>query len=415
MPREPIRNVAVVGDGPAGSTLAALLGRAGLRVAVFARGRPGALVVGESLVPGVIPILRTLGVEDQVRSYSTLKPGATFVVDPGQSFAIDFESACSNIPGYAYNVPRDRFDATLLTESERSGALVVRKAARLERDGAERVRLSPETLADAGFEEQPDLIVDASGRARVLPRLLELATQPGARRDTALFSHCEAVPIDRAGHVHSDRLERGWCWRIPLPDRVSVGVVAPPDVLAARGATPEQQFDAALQQEPYLKALAPGARRVAPVVRYSNYQSTTLRGTGANWALVGDAFGFIDPVFSSGLYLAMASAQRLARAILSRRPGALDGYARQHLRHLSNWREAIGYFYDGRFFALLAMRDRTTQSRFGRIVNPYLSRRLPRVFTGEASDGRYDPWLLGVLAGAARREPGVESLAIRDR
>lgn len=409
-----IRTVAVVGDGPAGSTLAALLGRAGLRVAVFARGRPNALVVGESLVPAVVPILRALGVEEQVRNYSVLKPGATFVTDPGRSIEIDFETACTGIPGYAYNVPRDQFDATLLAESERSGARIIQNAARLERDGADRVRLSPTALAATGFGAQPDLIVDASGRARVLPRLLELETRPGGRRDAALFSHCEAIPLDRAGHVHSDRLEHGWCWRIPLPGRVSVGLVARPDVLAARGETPEEQFDAAFHQEPYLRTLAPAARRVAPVVRYSNYQSTTLRGVGANWALVGDAFGFIDPVFSSGLYLAMASAQNLARAILSRRPGALDRYARHHLRHLSNWRDAIGYFYDGRFFALLEMRDRAAQSRFGRMVNPHLSRRLPRVFTGEASDGRYDPWLLGMLARAARREPGVESLAIRD-
>ena len=76
-----------------------------------------------------------------------------------------------------------------------------------------------------------------------------------------------------------------------------MGVVARPDVLAARGDTPEAQFDAVLHDEPYLRNLAPGARRIAPVMRYTNYQLTTLRGVGSNWALVGDAFGFVDPVF----------------------------------------------------------------------------------------------------------------------
>lgn len=409
-----IGTVAVVGDGPAGSTLATLLARAGLRVTLFARGRPTALVVGESLVPAVVPLLRELGVENEVREYSTHKPGATFVLGPGHAIEIDFATSCTRVPGYAYNVPRDRFDATLLAECARSGAQVVPTAARVEADGADRVRLSEETLAAAGLNTQPDLVVDASGRARLLARALDLPTNPGSRRDTALFSHCVQVPLDREGHVHSDRLERGWCWRIPLPGRVSMGVVARPDILAARGDTPEAQFDNVLHQDPYLRNLAPDAHRIAPVVRYTNYQLTTLRGVGSNWALVGDAFGFVDPVFSSGLYLAMHSAQRLARAILSNDSRAPHRYARRHLHHLSVWRQAIGYFYNGQFFALLEMRDRSSRSRFGHLLNPHLSRHLPRVFTGEASTSHYDSWLLALLARAAGREPGAGAYGIRD-
>ncbi|HJO24251.1 MAG TPA: NAD(P)/FAD-dependent oxidoreductase [Myxococcota bacterium] len=404
----------MVGDGPAGTMVATLLARAGLRVALFSRGRPNALVVGESLVPAVIPFLRELGIEDEVRKYSTLKPGATFVMGPGHSFEIDFATACTRVPGYAYNVPRERFDATLLTECQQSGAQVVKAAAHMTKDSGDRIRLLEETLAAAGFDAQPDLIVDASGRARIVARLLGLPTDLGTRRDTALFSHCEGVPLDREGHVHSDRLEQGWCWRIPLPGRVSVGIVAHPDVLSTRGETPEAQFDAVLSGDSYLRNLAPGARRIAPVMRYTNYQLTTLRGVGPNWALVGDAFGFIDPVFSSGLYLAMHSAHSLARAVLSGSPRALRRYAGRHERHLAAWRAAISYFYDGTFFALLQMRDRAEKSRFGHLVNSHLSRHLPRVFTGEASQHRYDPWLLAALARAARREPGVDSFGIRD-
>ena len=134
MPRRILRSVAIAGDGPAGTTLAALLARDGVRVAVFARGRPTGLVVGESLIPAVTPILRTLGIEDEVRSYGVRKPGATFVQRDGETVAFRFAATAGRLPGYAYNVPRDRFDATLLEVCRRSGAHVVPEPARLERD-----------------------------------------------------------------------------------------------------------------------------------------------------------------------------------------------------------------------------------------------------------------------------------------
>jgi flavin-dependent dehydrogenase len=412
-----LRSVAVLGDGPAGATVATLLARAGRRVALYSRGRPEALVVGESLVPAVIPILRQLGVEEEVRAYSTFKPGASFSVEPGLSFEIDFASACTNVPRYAYNVPRERFDETLLRMCERAGVRIVRASARVERDpeAPDRIRLADDTLAaaDGCFQGTPDFIVDAAGRSRLVARLLGLPTEEGERRDDALFAHCADVPLERDGHVHSDRLEQGWCWRIPLPGRVSVGLVMPPDALRRLGETPEAQFDAVLTGDAHLRRIAPQAKRITPVVRYSNYQRTTLRAVGANWALAGDAFGFIDPVFSSGLFLALESGRALADAILSGRPAALRRYQERHLRHLRSWRAAISLFYDGRFFALLRMRDQASREGIARVVGAHVRRHLPRVFTGEASAGRYDPWLLARLSQAASREPDLPALRIR--
>jgi flavin-dependent dehydrogenase len=411
-----VRTVAVIGDGPAGTTLATFLARAGLRVTLFSRGRPSALVVGESMVPAAIPILRQLGVEAEVSGYSVLKPGATFVVGPEHSIAIDFAQACTAIPDYAYNVPRERFDATLMAACKRSGVQVVKAGARLERDGADGVRLTRETLddADGALPGPPDLIVDASGRSRLIPRLLDLPTRAGPRRDDALFAHCHDVPIDREGHVHSDRLDHGWCWRIPLRDRVSVGVVAQPHVLRGLGETPEAQFDAIVAHDSRLRELAPSARRITPVVRYTNYQSTTLRGAGKGWALAGDALGFVDPVFSSGLYLALDSARNLARAILSGGQDALDAYASRQLQHIETWQAIADIFYDGRFFALMRMRDEAARSLLGRLITPHLNKYLPRVFTGEGTAQRYAPFLLSVMARAAGREPDLEDLRIRD-
>jgi len=398
-----VQSVAVIGDGPAGSTLAALLARRGVRVGLFSRGRPRPPLIGESTVPALVPILRELGVEEEAASYSVFKPGATFTVHAEESLAIDFDAVRGRVPGYAYNVPRDRFDATLLDACAKNGAQIFPTSARLERvpgsdARADRagVRLSGETLAETNgfFATPPDFIVDATGRTRLLARLLELPERAGARRDSALFAHCTGVQIDREGHVHTDRLERGWGWRIPLRDRVSVGVVIDPAVLERYGERPDAQFDAILRAEPQLAKTAGRAQRITPVLKFTNYQLAARRGVGPGWALVGDSLGFIDPVFSSGVYLAMDGARRLARALLDGSTRALERYDRQQRRHIEAWREAVGYFYDGRFFAMLRLRGQPHDNWIGRIVSPHASAHLPRVFTGESTAGFYDRNLL---------------------
>jgi hypothetical protein len=422
MGRARIRSVAIVGGGPAGSALAAHLARAGLRVGLFARERAPALVVGESLVPAVIPLLRELGVEPEVRGIGFEKPGASFAIAGGEVLHFRFADFASRIPGYAYNVPRDRFDAALLAAAARSGARVVPGTARLERvpgserePGGPRVRLAAETLAAAGdlFRGPPDLVVDASGRVRGLPRLLGLPERPGARRDTALFAHWEGVPAEPAGHVHSDRLEHGWSWRIPLPGRVSLGIVVDSQVLARHGAGSEEQYEGTLREEPHLWRLTSGAKRLTGVARYTNYQLTTLRGVGPGWALVGDSFGFIDPVFSSGLYLALDGARSLARAVLRGTPAALRRYEREQIRHVEAWRKVVEYFYDGRLPALLRRREEVPQNWIGRLVHPHVARHVPRVLTGESIKRRYAPRLLDFLVAHALGDADPQALRIQ--
>jgi flavin-dependent dehydrogenase len=133
------------------------------------------------------------------------------------------------------------------------------------------------------------------------------------------------------------------------------------------------------------------------VVRYTNYQLTTLRGVGDGWALVGDAFGFIDPVFSSGLFLAMDGALALAHAIRAGSPAALRRYERRQLRHIEAWRRAIGYFYDGRFFALFRIRDEAKMRRYGRLVDRQASKHVARIFTGEATTAWFSRWVTEFL------------------
>jgi flavin-dependent dehydrogenase len=399
MPRGEIRNVAILGGGPAGAALGTFLARAGVEATLFDGGKRPPLIVGESLVPAVVPFLRALGIEDEVKAYSTLKPGATFTFADGDRMAFLFAEVRAAKTPYSYNVPRDRLDQSVREAALRAGVRFVPRHAQLEREpGGERVRLGAESLAAAGLERQPDFIVDAAGRGRLLGRLLGLDTVEGGRRDTALHTHLEGVPLVSEGHVHTDLLEHGWCWRIPLPGRVSVGLVIDTPVLREFGGTAEEQFDGYLRHDRGLREWGFAAKRIAPVVKYTNYQLRHTRGVGENWALLGDAFGFVDPVFSSGMLVGLDGALELAKT-LAEGGGreALARYEAHVLRHLANWHRVASYFYDGRLFTLLKLGDRKKTEFPWMLVDPHFRKHMPRVFTGESTTRRYSMGLLDFM------------------
>jgi flavin-dependent dehydrogenase len=412
-----IRTVAVVGGGPGGASLATYLARAGKRVALFDSGNKPELIVGESLVPATIPFLRRLGIEDEVAEYGTFKPGASFSLPRNQEqMHFRFDEVRKARVSYSYNVPRDRLDASIRSAAVNAGAALFTGRARIEREGAgDRVRLADETLARTGgfLTGQPDLVVDATGRSRTIARLLSLPSEAGPRRDTALHAHLEGIELAREGHAHTDLLERGWSWRIPLPGRVSVGLVIPSDHLRTFGDTIEEQFDAYLPHDPATRRWSEHAKRISTVVKYTNYQLRTQRGVGPNWALVGDAFGFVDPVFSSGLLVTLDSAWELSRAILAGGERALAGYERHVLRHLGNWHRAVGHFYDGRLFTLFRVGNYVKDTFLGRLLDPHFTTHMPRVFTGEATTRRYSVGLLNFMCerGLAGNDP--TALAVR--
>lgn len=395
--------------------MATLLARGGVDATIFSRGKRPALIVGESLVPAIVPFLRQLGIEEEVAAYSTWKGGATFVLHPDDRMSFRFDEVTGARTPYSYNVPRDRFDASVLEAARRAGVRVVDAPCRLEREGAsDRVRLSDDTLAAAGdaLAGGPDFVVDAGGRGRALPRLLDIPTIDGDRRDTALHAHFEGVEVEIPGNVHTDRLERGWAWRIPLPGRVSMGVVVEADFIRKFGDTPEEQLDSYLTTDPSIRDFARPARRVTPVVRYTNYQSRATRGVGPNWALVGDTFGFVDPVFSSGLLIAFESADALATAILDGSQKALRRYEAEVSKTLAVWQQLVRRFYDGRLLTMFRVGQYVQNTLPGRLLDFHFRRHMPRIFTGENTTNFYSRALVEFMCqhGLAGNDP--DELAI---
>jgi flavin-dependent dehydrogenase len=413
-----VRSVAILGGGPSGSCLGAHLARAGVRVGIYDTGKRPEIVVGESLVPAIVPYLQNLGIEEEVRSYSIYKPGATFVLRGGEEIMnLRFDEIRGAKTNYSYNVPRSQLDASFQRAAVRDGAKMIPHTGRVEVESdSERLRLTADSL-EAGCEvfgsEQPDFIVDATGRRRMVANLLKIPHETGPRRDAALHAHLEGVGLIECGNVHTDLLETGWSWRIPLPGRVSVGLVIDGDTLSRFGDTNEEQFDNYLAYDPVIQKWGGTPRRTTRVYRYSNYQLSSDRGVGPNWALVGDAFGFVDPVFSSGMLIGLDGAETLAKAI---RKGAseraLGKYQARVKHHLEAWQKVVTHYYNGRLFTLFHVGDIARTTPMGRVMDLHFGRYLPHVFTGEASNGRYGPWLLDFMCRRALVQNDPSELAV---
>jgi flavin-dependent dehydrogenase len=394
------QRIAILGGGPAGAALGAFLAQQGRDVVIFTRSKRPPIIVGESLVPAVVPFLRRLGVEDEIAAYSIWKGGATFVFGELGSMSFRFNEVRQAITTYSYNVPRDKFDATLLEAARRAGARIMDSPARLERDGEDGVKLTDETLASIADFGTPDFIVDASGRNRVIPQLLDIPSIDGDRKDTALHAHFEGVEIEIEGNVHTDRLDHG---------RVSMGIVIDSDFIAKFGSSPEEQMDAYLKQDSVLRDFARPARRVTPVIKYTNYQSRMKRGVGRNWALVGDTFGFVDPVFSSGMLIAMQSASALAEALVEGSQDALADYERETQHALDSWHRVVSWFYNGRLLTLFRVGQWVQKTLPGRLLDFHFRKHMPRIFTGEDATNRYSLGLVSFMTqyGLAGNDPDL--------
>jgi len=426
--------VAIVGAGPAGSALAILLARRQVQVTLFDDGRRPELLVGESLVPAVVPILRRLGIEEETADFSRVKPGVSFIWSPTDRVSVAFKRFAPDVFPYAYNIPRPRFDDALLARAVASGVRHVPARAKLEPATAPtspaELTLTAETLAAAPHlaRRPPHLVVDATGRARHAARALGIPARLGPRKDVAYFAHFEGFHWeDEPGQVLIGRAPAGWSWCIPLQERLSVGVVLGQDDAAALGRTPEERLEHALAGDRWLTSVAGEAKRVTDVATYSNYQLISERGHGRGWVMVGDAFGFIDPMLSPGVFLALRSAELLADALA---PGerrraipsppeldaALAAYAARQQALLAAWFELVAYLYDGRLVALMrAGRDwMTPGSGFlkARMEN-YIARHVGLLASGAATTSRYSRGLLRFLSRYALRGVDPRQFAIR--
>ena len=388
--------VVVIGGGPAGATTATLVAQRGRRVTLFERERFPRFHIGESLIPETFWVLERLGMLDRMRgSRFVEKHSVQFVNEKGLlSEPFYFHDHKPQESSRTWQVVRSEFDEMMLRNAAEQG-VDVHEGVRVldvlfEGDRATGVRVQDED--GAVREVMADVVVDASGQGSMIMSRLGLRDWDPVLKKAAIWTYWKdaergAGRDEGATIVLQLDEKQGWFWYIPLHDgTVSVGVVAGYDYLFKDRETkdPEAIYFEEVARCPGLQPRIARAEKTVPVRVAKEYSYRSRQVAGDGWVLVGDAFGFLDPLYSSGVLLALKSGELAADAIV----GALDAgdtsaarlgaWGPDYIRGMERMRRLVCEFYDG--------------FNFGRFVkrNPHLKGHVTDLLIGDLFNERVD-------------------------
>ncbi|HEX5471739.1 MAG TPA: NAD(P)/FAD-dependent oxidoreductase [Lacipirellulaceae bacterium] len=410
----------VIGGGPSGSSTAALVAEAGFRTLLLERDREPRRKVGESLMPESYWAFQRLGVLDAMRRGPfAQKVGVQFVSSSGrESSPFLFTRHDPRECGRTWHVEREKFDQMLLDNAAAKGAEVHRGVRVLDvvfdNNRATAIRLANESqngethgeaasaASHRGDTIRAKVIVDATGQAGLLGARFQLRESNPEFRKVAVWGHFRGSRRDVIdGGVMTVCLrtqsDRSWFWHIPLSNNVvSIGVVGDADYFFRPGAgTPDEVFATEVADCPGMQKRLEGAEKVAGLDVVKEYSYGTTRASGDGWVLVGDSWGFIDPIYSSGVWFALKSGQLAADAIIEGlRSGDLSGeqlgkWVPNFARGTAWVRKLAEAWYCGQFRVGKFIRE------YPHHVGPMTDILIGRIFHADAGElfKDLDPWL----------------------
>ena len=385
----------VLGAGPAGCAAATALAQRGRSVLLLDRDPEPRFKIGESLLPWNRPVFEELGLLPKIEAAGfQRKYGALFTNErTGGVRQVDFREAWNASRPSAWQVKRKDFDGLLAAHAAACGA-TVRRGVTVEDVLFEGERAVGVRVAGPGGPEAiaAKVVVDATGQAAFLASRLKIRRQDTNLRKAALYAHFTGVwrgAGDRAGDILLPFLPDVWYWLIPFSDGTSsVGAVFAPSVLATlSGRTNTERLEELLARSSKVKEYLAGATRTSDVGSVSDYSFTSTRYGGDGWVLAGDAATFLDPVFSSGVFLGMSAGLRAAKVIdasLARKgrvdAADFDAYGRTTERMVARFRPFVYGYYDPVFTRMFceeapldALRAAVTSTLAGDVENPALA------------------------------------------
>jgi flavin-dependent dehydrogenase len=362
-------DVAIIGGGPAGSTAACLLAKAGRRVLVLERDRFPRFHIGESLLPYSMPVFDRLGIREELDRTAQPKLGAELLTACGSSHIIfHFRDGFRLAHQRSYQVERATFDKLLLDNAAKFGA-EVREETAVERVDFDENGCTVFLTGDTDRPIRARYLIDASGRNTVIGLQRRLKKNYSHLQKFAVFAHYENVSRepgdDGCTLTRMVRARDRWFWVIPLSaTKTSIGMVTDTAVFKKWRLSPEEALESSFRQQPHFSQILAGATRVTPVHATGDYSYRNTSLVGPRWLLVGDAAGFIDPVFSTGVFLAMASAEQAADAIHlalddpSRAPKLFGRYAKRLNRVMDLYLRFVNSWYQHEFIEVISQPTR---------------------------------------------------------
>lgn len=352
-----MHDVIVIGGGPAGSTAATLLAQKGFSVLLLERERFPRFQIGESLLPYNNDLFARLNITDKLKTGDFFpKYGAQFITGDGKiEYTFRFDRTLPAEYHSSFQVKRAEFDDLLLRNAAATGADICEETSVTSVDLSDATRAVVQT--NKGERHEARFVLDASGHGSILGNRIGEKANVESLKKVAFFAHYRGVPRPEgrnAGNTVIVVLQNAWFWMIPVSQELmSVGLVVDRDHARNCGLSPEELLERTIEQTPLMAERMAKAERVTQVFARRDFSYVMRKIVGSNFALIGDAAGFLDPIFSTGVFIAMKSADIAATAVEQRlRTGSmklLKTYERDMTSALDKYFKFISSFYDRGF------------------------------------------------------------------